>query len=303
VQYDLIIIRYGEIWLKAKETRKRFEQTLINKIRNVFNQTVPFEKITRERGRIYLKTPYINESIPILQKIFGLTSISPAVLSTSDLESMSNTARTTAKEVITKNTSFALRVTRTGTHPYTSQEVAQRIGEQIVQQYHAPVNLTSPNIELYIEIRDKQSYFFLEKIQGTGGLPYGTQGNVTALIDTPSSLLAAWYLMRRGCVVHFILTNPKLEHRLREFMKTWFIDIPIHTVIDTKELNRKVSSIVEKTKSNALVTGHILENQKLEPIIEITRLKQKSKIPLLSPLISMSKDELQLKCQSVGISI
>ena len=37
MENELIIIRYGEIGLKAKETRKRFENILIKNIKNVLD--------------------------------------------------------------------------------------------------------------------------------------------------------------------------------------------------------------------------------------------------------------------------
>jgi thiamine biosynthesis protein ThiI len=303
VQYDIIILRYGEIWLKATETKKRFEQILIKNIKNALNQTTSLENITRNRGRIYLKTPYITESISILQKIFGLTTISPAIVTTSDLESISTKALTIAREVITKNTSFALRVTRTGGHPYTSQQVAQQIGQQIVQQHHAPVNLTSPDIELFIEIRDKHAYLFLEKIQGTGGLPYGTQGTVAALVDTSYSLLAAWYLMRRGCNIHFILTDPALYDKVKKFMNTWYIDTSIYTLSTLDDKEKELSMILKNIKSHALVVDHFLGQKKSNILTQLTYLKQKIDLPLLTPLIAMSEEEIEAKAQLVGLTL
>ena len=64
---------------------------------------------------------------------------------------------------------------------------------------------------MFIEIRNENAYFFTEKINGTGGLPSGTQGKILAIIDVPKSILAAWSLMRRGCSIIFLRTNNQME--------------------------------------------------------------------------------------------
>ena len=87
------------------------------------------------------------------------------------------------KNILTEEKSFAIRSTRVGTHTFSSQQVAVHIGNDIVKATHAGVDLTNPDIELFIEIRDKKSFLFTEKINGVGGLPLGTQGRILALIE------------------------------------------------------------------------------------------------------------------------
>ena len=72
---ELIIIRYGEIALKAKYTRKHFENILIRNIKNALKISKIDNNIIKEWGRLYLKTDNIDESILILKNIFGIVSI------------------------------------------------------------------------------------------------------------------------------------------------------------------------------------------------------------------------------------
>jgi thiamine biosynthesis protein ThiI len=191
VKYELILIRYAELGLKATETRNRFENTLINNIRNALKtKEISFE-LRRERGRIYVFTNQINKSIDVLQKIFGITSISPAVKTSSKMEAISKVAIDISKEKLTKKKSFALRVTRTGNHSFTSQDVAVQIGNDVVKATNSSVNLTNPDFELFIEIRDKNAYLFIQKIRCNGGLPLRTQGKILVLVDSLESILAA----------------------------------------------------------------------------------------------------------------
>jgi len=302
VKYELIIVRYGEIGLKAKETRKRFEQALVNNIKTVLNKEHISSRIKREWGRIYVYTNQINESLAILQKIFGITSISPAVQTQSDMNFMSKLAVTFSKEVLSKEKSFALRVTRTGDHEFTSQDVAIKIGNDIVKETKAFVNLTKPDFELFIEIRDKNAYIFTEKIRGTGGLPLGTQGKILALIDNPKSILASWYLMRRGCKIIFINTKKSNTEALCSFTSNWYADSDISIVDSGKDIYENLNKIASERKCDAVVTGHSLGDSQ-HKLSDIKLFKKHIAFPILCPLIAMDQDEISKKCKEIGVKI
>jgi len=87
------------------------------------------------------------------------------------------------KDKINKDTSFALKLKREGNHDYTSQDVAIILGDEIVKKTKAKVNLSKPDIKLFIEIRQSNAFFFFEKILGPGGLPFGSQGKYCLLFN------------------------------------------------------------------------------------------------------------------------
>ena len=302
MKYDLIIVRYGEIGLKAKETRRRFESSLVNNIKNALKTKSLSSRIRTERGRIYVYTDQIDKAISVLQKIFGITSISPAVQIKSNMDLMSKLSIKISKENLTEVKNFALRVTRTGEHSFTSQDVAIKLGSDIVKATKSSVNLTKPDFELFIEIRNENAYFFIEKIRGTGGLPLGTQGKVLAIIDKPPSILAAWYLMKRGCKTIFVNTDEANIDTLKAFTSSWFAKS------DIKQLNLKSNNFYDDTSKlaiekncDAIITGHTLNDNPLENLSEIKLLKQHIKLPILFPLIAMKKDEINKKCKELGI--
>ena len=185
MKYELIIVRYGEIGLKAQATRRRFENALVNNIKKAFEMKNISNDIKLMRGRIFVYTEQIKEAIFVLQKIFGITSISPAVKTSSDMDSMKRFGVEISKNQMEKTDSFALRVTREGNHEFTSQDVAVAVGEAVVKATNAKVNLSKPDFTLFIEIRDNVAYFYIEKFAGVGGLPLGTQGNCL-LYTSPS---------------------------------------------------------------------------------------------------------------------
>jgi thiamine biosynthesis protein ThiI len=303
MQYSVILIRYGELSLKSAYVRKYFESILIRNI----NQALTHEKIqgeiTKDRGRIYLYTDNIVRSNSMLRRIFGIVSVSPAIETTARLEDISTIALQFARVKLTKDKSFAIRASRTGIHPFTSQDIAVKIGNEIVHEIHAPVDLTNPDIELFIEVRNKKAFLFTEKIRGVGGLPRGTQGTVLALIDTPGSLLAAWYLMHRGCDVVFVITQKTNEKLLNNFLERWNMEsenILIHP--DTRRFYDTIVSIAEEHHGEAVIIGCTLEKP-LSTLSLITKWKQHSTIPMLTPLIAMNEKEIRTRCRKQGIHL
>jgi thiamine biosynthesis protein ThiI len=302
VKFELILVRYGEIGLKAKETRKRFENTLINNIKNALNiEQIP-NKIKREWGRVYVYTEYIDRVIPVLKRVFGITSVSPASFTESNMIFISKMSLYISKFFITPERSFALRVTRTGNHDFTSQDVAIKVGKAIEKSTNVKVNLSNPDVELFIEVRDDFSYFFTEKIRGTGGLPLGSQGKVLALIEDSKSILAAWYLLKRGCAVVFAITNKKILDSLNSFTSYWYVKPTIVFIDSKKNLFNELNKLVIDYKCDSIVTGHALIDNQESVISEIANFKKHLKSVLLNPLIGMNKEEIKKKIEGIGLS-
>ena len=304
MKHELIIVRYSEIALKAKSTRTYFEKTLIKNIKNALNKKQISNNARREYGRIYVHTNQINESTDTLKKIFGIVSISPAVQTKSKLESMSQLSINILKEKLVDGKTFALRVTRTGEHDFTSQDVAIKIGAEIVKTTDAGVELTRPDFELFIEIRGENAYLFTEKIRGVGGLPLGTQGKILALIDTSKSILATWYLMHRGCRIVFVNTDESNTEVLHSFITKWFANTDIFNINPgEKNFYKKLKNRAAEVNCDALVTDYTLHHDYLNSLSSIKLLKKHIKLPVLSPLIAMKEVEIKQKCKEIGIQL
>src|SRR4029434_7238477 len=84
----------------------------------------------------------------------------------------------------------------------------------------------APDLTIYIELLAKDAYYYLEKIQGPGGMPVGVSGTVACLIsggiDSP---VAAYRMMKRGCNALFIhfsgrpLVSRASEEKVRELVQ------------------------------------------------------------------------------------
>ena len=303
MNYNIILVRYGELSLKSTYVRKYFESILVRNIKKALaKENIPY-RITKERGRIYLSTTEIPKSCSVLSKIFGIVSFSSTVQTTSNIQDISIVALHLVKNILTKGKSFAIRSTRVGTHTFSSQQVAIQVGNDIVKATHVKVDLTHPDVELFIEIRDKKSFLFTEKIKGVGGLPLGTQGKILVLVENPFSLLAAWYLMRRGCNVLIANTTKINDEYLYSFLHNWYAEAEIISVDQkTKNFFHQLCTLANENNCDALVTSHTLE-EPLNSLEAIAQLKKQSTIPVLTPLIAMTREELQQQCKKRGIPI
>jgi len=301
VNYELIIVRYGEIALKGKETRKHFESILIKNIKNALKKNDIPNKIVKEWGRIYVYTEQIKKSLLVLKKIFGITSISPVMQTLSKMKFISKLSVEISKRELTKRKSFAIRATRTGKHDFTSQDVAVQVGNDIVKATKAIVNLTKPDFELFIEIRGDKAFIFTKKIRGVGGMPFGTQGRILALIDSKYSILAAWYLIRRGCKATFIITKKSNINVLNSFIKNWYIDSDIYERKPGENLIKDLNKIAYEKKCEAIVVGNSFFDKYKKTLSDIKTLKKSVGFPVLHPLIAMDIKEINKKCKEIGI--
>ena len=308
MKYDLIIIRYGELALKTRYVRNYFETTLIRNIKQVFKKHEISCNIRREWGRIYLYTDQISQGVKLLRRIFGITSVSPAVETKTDMRLIANRAVTISKNFLDKEKTFAVETSREGKHDFTSQDVSIWVGNDIVKATNASVNLTKPDFKLFIEIRGDKSFIFTEKILGAGGLPLGTQGKTLALIDSIRSILAAWYIMRRGCKVIFVITEKLNEELIESFVHSWDVSLKlIYTdyanTKSKKNLYSTLNKIAFEQNCEAVVTGHSFYINSNDVLSDIKSMKKYIDVPVLHPLIAMDNEAINKKCREIEINI
>ncbi len=296
------LIRYGEIGLKSKYVRNSFENTLIQNIHYAFKQEQLQCTVTKQRGRLFLTNTSSAKTTAILQKIFGIISFSPATKTTADMTDMSKTAVQMCSGHLDDTKSFALRITRTGSHTFTSQQSAVKLGNDIVAATNAKVDLAHPDFELHIEIRNEYAYFFTETIRGPGGLPYGTQGNGLVLVTSLRSLLAAWYLMKRGCKLIFANMLPAKSAMIETFLKKWYIPTNIVTIKNKEKGTFDVlSTLVEKEKCMVVISDTALYSNKENQLANLQTMKHRLHRPVLVPLIAMDTVTIQKECTRIGL--
>ena len=290
VKPELIIVRYGEIGLKQNITRRIFENSLVKNIKKSLEKQGIELEIERKRARIYVLSDQMEECSKVLKKIFGITSFSPAFKTKTSKKELKQLALNIIKNKITEKTSFALKVNRTGNHDFTSQDIAVFLGKVIQEETKAPVNLSYPDITLFVEIIENESFLFFEKTPSGGGLPLGTQGRVLSYIDSEQSILASWYLMRRGCMPVFFIKDEALQNKAESFSKNWYCSFIC------EKTEEDFDEIAKERKCDAMVTGFTIKD-----LEKIKLFKNKVKTPTLHPLIGLEESEINNKKRYIGL--
>ncbi|UXM85560.1 tRNA 4-thiouridine(8) synthase ThiI [Methanococcus aeolicus] len=224
-----VIVRYGEIGTKARGTRKRFEQTLKENIKNTLKKYNIYSEVDILHTRLLLtiNKDNLDKSLELLGKISGIVSYSPILecnLDINEIEKLAievfdkeiNTETNKTKDIIT----FAVKTQRVKKKfKMNSMELSAHIGSSIALRYEdSPINLKvdlkNPDILLNIELMDN-AMIFTKKIRGIGGIPVGTQGKVLVLLsDGIDSSVASYYIIKRGCnavFLHMKLSEEGLE--------------------------------------------------------------------------------------------
>ncbi len=191
MEYDHILIRYGEIALKGKNKRS-FEEQLIRNIRPLLSE-FPNAKLRRSYNQMYVELngePY-EPIIEKLKKVFGIQSLSVALKSENDVEQMQKTAlaalELTGKKVKTFKVSARRKFKQ---FPIDSLQLNHLIGSSILKNVKdISVDVHNPDVDLRVEVKSDGTYISSEQIPGAGGLPVGSSGKVLLMlsggIDSP----------------------------------------------------------------------------------------------------------------------
>lgn len=208
-----VIIRYGELALKSAGVRNWYEITLMRNISAMLNQRgIKYDGISREWGRIFIETSD-SSAAHAAADVFGVVSTSFTYVVDIQLSNIAAKCAEISQNYIKDGESFAIRARRSGNHSYNSNQAAVSCGdavwEKMLKMHKNPsVNLTNPDKEIFVEIRQKEAFVFTSIIKGVGGLPLGTQGKMVALIsggiDSP---VAAWLMMKRGVTIIPVYCN------------------------------------------------------------------------------------------------
>ncbi|MCK5239786.1 MAG: tRNA 4-thiouridine(8) synthase ThiI, partial [Candidatus Thorarchaeota archaeon] len=165
--YSAVLLRYGEIGIKSKQTRKRMTSILVRHLKTALKEKgISFSKVRNEYGRIFIETVAPMEVAEATSKVFGIVSTSPVVVLSSDLTEIIKTGFAIAQKEFNQADTFAVRARRIGTHDYSSQDIREGLGERIFEELKIPVDLRNPKQEITAEVRDKMAYIFTTIVKG-----------------------------------------------------------------------------------------------------------------------------------------
>lgn len=201
-----ILIRFSEIGIKSAKTRKWLTRKLISHMEFVLkNNGIEDFQIENRFSRIFIFSEETDKIVHLLSNFIpGIASISKVYDCKTDFQEITDLIRESFFEELRNHSTFAIKVKRTGKHPFSSVEIAADIGEFILdnlEEKKLRVNLTDPEYYVYLEIREGMTYVYDQVFKGLGGLPAGCQGKVLVIISGEDEDIAnILQLYKRGAI-------------------------------------------------------------------------------------------------------
>ncbi len=334
---DVVIVRYGELALKSTGVRNWYEKILVKNIAAMLDsRDIQYSEIRREWGRIFIETSDLGAAAAAAD-VFGVVSTSPALMAEPTLESAASVCAALAKDLVMEGDSFAIRAKRSGNHSFSSADIGKTCGDAVWaalegQGKYPRVNLSSPDKEIFVEMRQKLAYIYLETSKGVGGLPLGTQGNMVVLmsggLDSP---VAAWLMMKRGVMIIPVYCNnsPYSENaaRNRAFdcirqLQKWAPGYQFTTyeiphgpnlqsfiascnrkntcLLCKRMMYREACEVMKKEKASGIITGSSLGQVASQTAANMHAEIYQLPIPIYHPLIAFDKTEIMDIARKIG---
>lgn len=333
----ILIVRCGEVALKGMN-KPYFERMLAERIHKRL-KAAGYGKasVKRHEGLIFVRFDREWDTVQLageISKVFGVASISPAVESESNMEAIGVEAVSFMEKLCEERCvrTFKVEAKRADKQfPIKSPDIARQIGGYVLKGLKVlKVDVHSPDVRLFVDVRHDRSYIYADKIAGFGGLPLGTNGKGLVLlsggIDSP---VAAWMMAKRGMMieaVHFHsypYTSPRAQEKVEDLakivasycgsFKMHVINIlPIQeqivkncpeaeTTIHVRRFMMRIAEkIAERNSAMMLITGENLGQVASQTAEALVVTDNCVKMPVMRPLIAMDKIDIIAKAQEIG---
>ena len=323
--YSHIIIHYDEITLKGGN-RPFFERALVNNIRE-FLKEIECGNLYREGGKIIVeivKDTDLKKIKKILKNIPGISNFYFAVSEKKDLEKINKkTVKLLQDYLKTEDKkTFKIEARRSDKKfELKSPQINAIVGEYVLENTKLTVDVHHPDIEIVVEIGQKNCYVYFEKTSGIGGLPIGTTGKLISLISGGIDSPVASYMMnKRGAKIIFVhfknktinnIGDDKIKDLVKklnrfqgrsklyiipfeEFQKEIIANIPSKNrmIVYRRIMFKLAGEIAKKEKAKGFVTGDSLSQVASQTLENINVIYNAANLPIFSPLIGMNKQEI-----------
>ncbi len=323
----MYLVRYSpEVFTKSEGVKRQFIFRLASNIEEALRRHGLRGEVKRDRDRVYVET---DEDVShVLKRIFGVSSFALARRWRFEgVEGLKEVLLRNFKEEV-KGKRFAVRVKLR--EKFASSTALERELGGVLYPFSAGVDLENPDVRINVEIRGGEVYVYHGWERGPGGLPVGVQAKVLALVsggfDSP---VAAWYMLKRGAKVHFVLYDMGGEEHvrgthaiLRRIYTDWIYGYtPKFYVVDfsgvlsalfsvkrelrlvvLKRIMYRVGEILSRSVgAEAIITGESVGQVSTQTLPNLRVIEEAVRIPVLRPLIGFDKEEIIAKTRELGI--
>ncbi len=329
---QLILLRFsGDITIKARGTRFQFVRRLLSNLRDALASEGVAPRIQLSHNRMFIEVPDA-AAMPALARVFGVQSLSlverrvPTQLATiveAGVECFRD--RVAGKR-------FAVRARRVGDRAQigvSAHAVELELGAALLP-FAAGVDLEQPEVTVGIELLERETYLFAERVPSLGGLPVGVEGRAVALFSGGfDSAVAAWYLLKRGVALDYVFCNLGGETHLQGVLRVarilacrWsYGDRPAFHVVDfspvvaelqaktanrfwqvllKRQLLRAAEQIALTGRAVAIVTGDAVGQVSSQTLQNLAVISRATLQPILRPLVGFNKEEIIAVAEKIG---
>ncbi|MGG1575561.1 tRNA uracil 4-sulfurtransferase ThiI [Fictibacillus sp. NRS-1165] len=332
MQYNHIVIRFGELSLKGKN-RRHFESQLRETVRKKLS-VFPNAAVLKSYDRILVE---INgedheKMIAKLQEVFGIHAISLAIRTESEIEAIKEAALAAFLENETAPKTFKVSARRSDKHfPIGSMELNRHVGGYILSHTdNVSVDVHHPDVDVKVEVKDNGTFISCKTYPGAGGLPIGVGGKAILMlsggIDSP---VAGYLTMKRGVrleAVHFHsppFTSDRAKQKAEDLMQelTRFGGkMKLHVVHFTKiqqiikekipagysmtimrrMMLRITERLAEERNAMAIANGENLGQVASQTMYSMHTINEVTNLPIIRPVVTMDKLEIIDISQKIG---
>lgn len=326
-----VVVHYHEVGLKGRN-RPFFLGTLEKNLRRA-TAGLGVKEVERASGRILL---WLEPDAPWerlrerIARVFGVVNFARGYALQPGLETIVQGVLARLPEA-GEFATFAVRARRAFKDlPLSSREIAVTLGAAVQAASGAGVNLSAPDMTVYVEVLPQFALFFFDKVRGPGGLPVGCSAPVTVLlsggIDSP---VAACRMLKRGSravLVHFHsfpYLNSASQEKARELAQViggyqgdtllYLVPLgeiqrqivvacpaPYRVVLYRRFMVRIAEALGKRHGAQALVTGDSLGQVASQTIENLTAVEDAATQLMLRPLIGMDKQEIADEAERIG---
>jgi tRNA uracil 4-sulfurtransferase len=324
-----LLLMFGELALKGRR-RSSFAAALERNLRRALRRAGDVELHRRGSSFLALPPPHaLATALEVVLELPGLSVVQAALRLEPSVEGAAEAAVELVRELPAG--SFAIRARRRDkSFPVCSMDIARHVGAAVKDQLGRGVDLSHPDLELYVDAYARELFVSVDRLRAAGGLPVGTSGRALVLlsggIDSP---VAAYRMMKRGLrcdFVHFSgqpLTGPESAYKayalvaqLNRFQgRSRLFVVPfgvtqrllassgagrLQVLAGRRLMVRVADALARRGQCEALVTGDSLGQVASQTLRNLEVVEGAATLPLLRPLLDRDKSEIIAEAQRLG---
>ncbi|WP_423744651.1 tRNA uracil 4-sulfurtransferase ThiI (plasmid) [Haladaptatus sp. SPP-AMP-3] len=330
---DTVLVRHGDVGVKSGKVQTEMERRLRDNIAAILADRGIDAEVERRWSRllVHATEETVEEATTAAADTFGVQSASAAAVVSPEQAVIEETLADAARGHYHEGT-FAVRARRSSKdHPFTSAELEREGGTAVWNAVENPeVDLDDPDITFSVEVRDDEAFVFLEKRDGPGGLPLGTQTKLVSLvsggIDSP---VATWEVMKRGSPVVPVYLDlgdyggidhraravetvrklakyaPEQDMRVRkvptgEAMALLAEEVgPARMLVFRRFMYRVAEHIAREESAHGIVTGEAIGQKSSQTARNLGVVGTATTMPIHRPLLTMDKSDIVARARRI----